>query len=53
MSRTMYLHIINITYLFKYGTCFKGIMIFFLFVSNANPLHYYALRVPRKVDRWH
>ena len=21
--------------------------------SNANPLHYYALRVPRKVDRWH
>ena len=20
--------------------------------SNANPLHYYALRVPRKVDRW-
>ena len=20
---------------------------------NANPLHYYALRVPRKVDRWH
>ena len=23
-----------------------------LFVSNANPLHYYALQVPRKVDRW-
>ena len=21
--------------------------------SNANPLHYYVLRVPRKVDRWH
>ena len=21
-------------------------------VSNANPLHYYVLRVPRKVDRW-
>ena len=21
--------------------------------SNAKPLHYYALRVPRKVDRWH
>ena len=20
--------------------------------SNANTLHYYALRVPRKVDRW-
>ena len=20
--------------------------------SNANPLHYYVLRVPRKVDRW-
>ena len=20
---------------------------------NANPLHYYALRFPRKVDRWH
>ena len=20
--------------------------------SNANPLHYYALRVPRKVERW-
>ena len=20
--------------------------------SNANPLHYYALRVPRKADRW-
>ena len=20
--------------------------------SNANPLHYYALRVPRKTDRW-
>ena len=23
-----------------------------MFISNANPLHYYALRVPRKVDRW-
>ena len=21
--------------------------------SNANPLHYYALQIPRKVDRWH
>ena len=21
--------------------------------SNANPLHYYVLRVPSKVDRWH
>ena len=21
--------------------------------SNANPLHYYMFRVPRKVDRWH
>ena len=20
--------------------------------SNANPLHYYVLRVPRKADRW-
>ena len=20
--------------------------------SNGNPLHYYVLRVPRKVDRW-
>ena len=20
--------------------------------SNANPLHYYALRVPHKVNRW-
>ena len=20
--------------------------------SNANPLHYYALRVPRKAERW-
>ena len=20
--------------------------------SNANPLHYYALRVPRKADKW-
>ena len=20
--------------------------------SNANPLHYYVFRVPRKVDRW-
>ena len=20
--------------------------------SNANPLHYYALRVPHKMDRW-
>ena len=23
-----------------------------LFVPNANPLHYYAFRVPRKADRW-
>ena len=22
-------------------------------VFNANPLHCYALRVPRKADRWH
>ena len=25
---------------------------FCLFVSNANPLHYYVLRVPRKANRW-
>ena len=23
-----------------------------IFFFNANPMHYYALRVPRKVDRW-
>ena len=25
---------------------------FFLFCSNANSLHYYALQVPRRADRW-
>ena len=31
---------------------FQNIISWMCVCSNANPLHYYALRVPLKVDRW-
>ena len=31
--------------------CFKTLTL--IVCSNANPLHYYALQVPHKTDRWH
>ena len=31
--------------------CVRACLLVCVFFSNANPLHYYVLRVPRKVDR--
>ena len=35
------------------ATIYRDEMELCLFVPNANPLHYYALQVPRKADKWH